>query len=156
MSRFQPPRERRVSVEVRGLKNCQQPTATQKLDGWSRAQPALLYEGLDMKLFLTLTLSLYLASCAYPQKRVGIIHDYIFTMADNTCRLHSGLHYVVSDNTLYSKTSGRDRHDDDDDDYPCHEIFYFRCQDGSVTKYDDEIGHCFIPESQLQETLEGK
>jgi len=84
---------------------------------------------------------------------VGIIHDYIFENAQKLCESHQGLHYVVVKNTIVSE---RSQGNIGFPDYPCQEIFYFRCQDQTIIPFENGIGYCFIPESQLKETLENK
>lgn len=95
---------------------------------------------------LILLFSALLVSCSsYPRHRVGMVHDYVFKQAEDACRSHEGLHYVVSIRDIYSE--GEDK------DYPCADSFKIRCQDGTLLTLDDGIGYCFISEMQLEESL---
>ncbi len=98
-------------------------------------------------------LSLFaLAGCQYPQKRIGIIHDYMFQNALQLCEAHGGLHYIVTDTTITAKSS--ERHGSDD--YPCEDPYLVRCQDQTLIKQDTGAAWCFISERQVRESLEGK
>jgi len=79
-------------------------------------------------------------------EHIGMVHDYIFTNATRGCEQHSGLHYIVSVSTIFSKG-------DKNHPYPCRDYYKFRCQDGTLLDFDDGVGYCFISEEQLQESL---
>jgi hypothetical protein len=81
-------------------------------------------------------------------KRVGIIHDYVFTNAENICKTHNGLHYVVQVTDIEEVGS--------DKNYPCSEKTQFRCQDGTLHTFETGVGYCFISEMQLDDTLNNK
>ena len=81
----------------------------------------------------------------YPQQNVGIVHDYIIRNAQKICASHSGLHYIVSVQTIMDKGER--------EDYPCTEVFKVRCQDQVLLQINDEIAWCFIPKMQLDESL---
>jgi hypothetical protein len=98
-----------------------------------------------------LLLILFLSGCSsYPVHRTGIVHDYIFINATKMCESHGGLHYIVSDSTIFAKSSERYGHGYD---YPCEDKFLVRCQDQVLLNFYDGVAWCFISESQLQETL---
>lgn len=97
-----------------------------------------------------LILLLLLSSCSkYPERNVGMVHDYIITQANDLCKSHSGLHYIVSVQDIYSK--GGENHE-----YPCDEVFKVRCQDSVILEIHDGIAYCIIPKMQLDETLKGQ
>lgn len=95
---------------------------------------------------------LLLTSCTkFPQQNIGIIHDYIFENANKMCKLHSGLHYIVSVQTIESEYSKP--RNVDFKDYPCTQVYKVRCQDQILFEINDGIAWCFIPQAQLRETL---
>jgi hypothetical protein len=90
---------------------------------------------------------LFLSGCSkYPVQNVAIVHDYIVVEGERECSNHSGLHYVVSITTIYGNG----------DDYPCSDLFRFRCQDGTLIPFNSGATHCFISQGQLDDTLKGK
>jgi hypothetical protein len=101
---------------------------------------------------LLLAVSLVLAGCStYPVTRIAIVHDYILQGAVNACRGYSGLHYIVSVDTIYAESSIGVGHDKD---YPCRSAYRVRCQDGTLLTLKDDGGrYCFISEMQLEETM---
>lgn len=88
---------------------------------------------------------LLLTACSKPTKNIGIIHDYVFFEAQRSCEPHQGLHYIVSDRTTFGKGK--------ENEYPCTDLYKFRCQDGTVIDFDSGTIWCFISQSQLEETL---
>lgn len=104
-----------------------------------------------MRLFIACLFLTLIGCSSYPVKRVGIIHDYVFTNANRACKDHDGLHYIVVSETIEAKSTERYGHSDD---YPCSSVHGFRCQDGTLHKFYDGIGYCFISESQLDETMQ--
>jgi len=81
-------------------------------------------------------------------KRVSIMHNYIFTNAEETCKTHRGLHYIVQVTDI--EEVGADK------DYPCSEKTQFRCQDGTLHTFETGVKYCFISEMQLDDTLNNK
>lgn len=92
-----------------------------------------------------LLLCLLMIGCSTSEKYTGIVHDYIFQNALKVCQnRESDLHYIVSNLELKV---------DNEQMFPCREFFIIRCQDGTDHQLHDGIGHCFIPRSQLKESL---
>lgn len=85
---------------------------------------------------------LFLTGCA-SSNYTGIVHEYVINQANNACVKHSGLHYIVSDMEYAN---------DSEKSFPCREQFKFRCQDGTLYTFNDEIAFCFIPKGQLEES----
>lgn len=91
---------------------------------------------------------LILMGCATTEQYIGIVHDYVFTNATKLCKNEgSELHYIVSDLKLKI---------DKNKSYPCQEDFIVRCQNGKDYTMKSEIAYCFIPRSQLLESLDAK
>jgi hypothetical protein len=93
--------------------------------------------------FLIISL-LLLAGCSKTEVYTGIVHDYIFKNAEKICKLHGGVHYIVSNMTIAI---------DKDRRFPCDDTTLIRCQDQTLHNFEDGIGYCFIPRSQIKETL---
>ena len=87
----------------------------------------------------------------YPYTRLAIVHDYMFENALELCKDHKGFHYMVHESKILAKeTKGYDS------DYPCEERTLIRCQDGSLQRFETGVAHCFISESQIDDTLNNK
>jgi hypothetical protein len=71
--------------------------------------------------------------------------------AIDLCKDHNGMHYIVHESKILAEeTKGYDK------DYPCEERTLSRCNDGSLQQFETGITHCFISESQLDDTLKNK
>lgn len=92
----------------------------------------------------------FLFGCNNKRQHVGIVHDYVINNAIKACDNNGGLHHIVQKMDIYADKSNSLV---DFNDYPCSEVFYFTCQDQTVFKFKDGIAFCFIPESQIQETI---
>ena len=79
-----------------------------------------------------------------------MVHDYVIYNANKDCIDHGGLHYIVSINTIEKESSGRE---EGWKDYPCSEVFKFRCQDQTLLDFDSGIAWCGISEMQFEESL---
>lgn len=107
-----------------------------------------------MKKLLILSLLMVGCTSAPYAKRVGIVHDYIIKRAELSCAKNGGLHYIVEDTTILAKKSHEyDEYGHDDEDFPCTELYKFRCQNRTILYFHSGVGHCFISEDQLLKTL---
>jgi len=87
----------------------------------------------------------------YPYTRIAIVHEYMFENAIELCKEHMGMHYMVHESKILAEqTKGYDK------DYPCEERTLIRCQDGTLQKFETGVTHCFVSESQLDDTLKNK
>lgn len=91
-------------------------------------------------------LCLLLAGCAsdFPIERTGIIHGYIIRKAIDMCANHEGLNFIISKSTIFSKGKSGE--------FPCKDVYKFRCQDGTTLDYDEGAEYCVISEAQIKET----
>jgi hypothetical protein len=101
-----------------------------------------------------LLLLLLVTSCSsYPKKNIGIIHDYIITAATKSCADHGGLHYIVAINHINGRGA---RFSSGEYEYPCVDKYQFRCQDDTLSTFNDEVSWCFISIIQVEETIGNK
>ncbi len=77
-----------------------------------------------------------------------MVHDYVINNAIKSCSSHEGLHYIVSMRTVLGKESKNYTKD-----YPCMDLYKFRCQDNTLIEFNSGVTHCFIDQMQLDESL---
>ena len=82
----------------------------------------------------------------YPKNRRGIIHRYIFKNSEKACSNNEGLWYVVD---LTEITGKGER-----GTFPCNSKYAARCQDETLKEINTGVGHCFLGEMMIEESIE--